>query len=136
MWSLGSILLVSVSGGVTVIHLCNTDTWLYLFGDCIIRFDCNTDTSVKQTLGSVPLVSVLKRFDSNTDTSVKWTLGSVPLVSVLKRFDCKKTFKFATILRLHSAQSSLESLSKTKEHVIKIQVNKCGSLEIFFQFTN
>ena len=22
------------------------------------------------------------------DTSVKWTLGSVPLVSVLKRFDC------------------------------------------------
>ena len=24
----------------------------------------------------------------NTDTSVKWTLGSVPLVSVLKRFDC------------------------------------------------
>ena len=25
----------------------------------------------------------------NTDTSVKRTLGSVPLVSVLKRFDCK-----------------------------------------------
>ena len=24
----------------------------------------------------------------NMDTSVKWTLGSVPLVSVLKRFDC------------------------------------------------
>ena len=24
----------------------------------------------------------------DTDTSVKWTLGSVPLLSVLKRFDC------------------------------------------------
>ena len=24
----------------------------------------------------------------NMDTSVKWTLGSVPLVSVLKRCDC------------------------------------------------
>ena len=28
----------------------------------------------------------------NTDTSVKRTLGSVPLVSVLKRFDCKLYF--------------------------------------------
>ena len=27
-------------------------------------------------------------YTCNTDTSVKWTLGSVPLVSVLKRFDC------------------------------------------------
>ena len=27
------------------------------------------------------------------DTSVKWTLGSVPLVSVLKRFDCTKQEK-------------------------------------------
>ena len=52
------------------------------------RFDCNADTSVKRTLGTVPLVSVLRRFDCHTDTSVKWTLGSVPLVSVLKRFDC------------------------------------------------
>ena len=30
----------------------------------------------------------------NTDTSVKWTLGSVPLVSVLKRFDCNLSFSF------------------------------------------
>ena len=52
------------------------------------RFDCNTDTSVMQTLVAVPLVSVLKRFDCNTDTSVMRTLGSVPLVSVLRRFDC------------------------------------------------
>ena len=65
MWSLGSISLVSVSGGVTVIHLCNADTWLYLFGDCIIRFDCNTDTSVMQKLGSVSLVSVSKKFYCN-----------------------------------------------------------------------
>ena len=52
------------------------------------RFDSHTDTSVKQTLGSVPLVSALRRFDCNTDTSVMWTLGTVPLVSVLRRFDC------------------------------------------------
>ena len=26
----------------------------------------------------------------NMDTSVKWTIGSVPLVSVLKRFNCKR----------------------------------------------
>ena len=31
-----------------------------------IHYLCNTDTSVKRTLGSVPLVSVLKRFDSIT----------------------------------------------------------------------
>ena len=30
----------------------------------------------------------------NTDTSVKRTLGSVPLVSVLKRFDCNLSFSF------------------------------------------
>ena len=29
----------------------------------------------------------------NTDTSVKWTLGSVNLVSVLKRFDCTRRRK-------------------------------------------
>ena len=29
----------------------------------------------------------------NTDTSVKWTLGSVPLVSILKRFDCTRRRK-------------------------------------------
>ena len=29
----------------------------------------------------------------NTDSSVKWTLGSVPLVSVLKRFYCIEVFK-------------------------------------------
>ena len=52
------------------------------------RFDCNADTSVMQTLGSVPLVSVLRRFDCDTDTSVMQTLGSVPLVSDLRRFDC------------------------------------------------
>lgn len=35
---------------------------------------CNTDTSVKWTLGSVSLVSVLRRFDCKTDTRVVWTL--------------------------------------------------------------
>ena len=37
-----------------------------------------------QTVGSVPLVSILRRFDSNTDTSVMWTLGPVSVVSVLE----------------------------------------------------
>ena len=26
----------------------------------------------------------------STDTSVKWTIGSVPLASILKRFHCKR----------------------------------------------
>ena len=42
-----------------VIHLCNADTWLYHTGVCTRRFDCKTDSSVMQTLGSVSLVSVL-----------------------------------------------------------------------------
>ena len=35
----------------------------------------------------------------NTDTSARWTLGSVPLVSVLKRFDCMwKATKLQSLL--------------------------------------
>ena len=41
--------------------------------------------SVIQTLGSVPLVSILRRFDCNTETSVMRTLGSVSVVSVSGR---------------------------------------------------
>ena len=58
------------------------DTWLCLFGVCIRRLDSNTVMSVMQTLGSVPLVSILRRSDCNTDTSVMQTLGSVSVVSV------------------------------------------------------
>ena len=41
--------------------------------------------SVIQTLGSVPLVSILRRSDCNTETSVMRTLGSVSVVSVSGR---------------------------------------------------
>ena len=51
-------------------HLYNTNTSLLLTVCLVpekpksyIPYLCSTDTSVKQTLGSVPLVSVLKRFD-------------------------------------------------------------------------
>ena len=37
----------------------------------------------------------------NTDTSVNWTLGSVPLVPVLKWFDCMKFLH--SFLRRHFA---------------------------------
>ena len=38
----------------------------------------NTDTSVKRTLGSVPLVSVLKRFDSNIEDDHHFTWSPKP----------------------------------------------------------
>ena len=162
MWTLGSVSLVSLSGGSTVDgQLCDVDNWfchvstfncirakifLHLWirlaipfqtawlsvshpcaccafipkehlrvrGHMFViqtvgyvplvsilrRFDCNKDTSVMWTLGSVPLVSILRGFDCNKDTSVKRTLGSVPLVSVLRRFDSntdtsvKRTIRF------------------------------------------
>ena len=54
----------------------------------------NMDTSLLQT---VRLVQKSQKshipYLYNKDTSVKWTLGSVPLVSVLKRFDCTKQEK-------------------------------------------
>ena len=53
-------------------HLYNMDTSLIYYGQFVwsqksqkscIPYLYNTDTSVKRTLGSAPLVSVLKRFD-------------------------------------------------------------------------
>ena len=51
------------------------------------------NTCVKRTLGSVPLVSVLKRFDCTveppqTATSLQRPLSSVPKVAVVERFNC------------------------------------------------
>ena len=62
------------------------------------RLDCNADTSVMQTLGSVPLVSILRRLDCNADTSVVQTLGSVPLVSILRQLDCNADTSVMQIL--------------------------------------
>ena len=54
-------------------HLYNTDTsyygqfvWSQKSQKSYIPYLYNTETSVKRTLGSVPLVSVLKSFDCNT----------------------------------------------------------------------
>ena len=48
----------------------------------------NTDTSLLQTVWSQKSQESYIPYLYNMDTSVKQTLGSVPLVSVLKRFDC------------------------------------------------
>ena len=39
-------------------HLCDVNTWLRPLVSVLRRYDCNTDTSVMQTLGSITLVSV------------------------------------------------------------------------------
>ena len=58
----------------------------------------------------------------NTDTSVKRTLGSIPLVSVLKRFDC--TFQMASDL-IHVIGKDFDSKfpSETKTHSVKLHAN-------------
>ena len=49
----------------------------------------NTDTSLLWTVHLVPeMPKIIHPYPYNTDTSAKRTLGSVPLVSILKRFDC------------------------------------------------
>ena len=49
------------------------------------------DTSILRAVCLVPEVPKIihsLQYLYNMDTSARWTLGSVPLVSVLKRFDC------------------------------------------------
>ena len=91
----------------------------------------------------------------NTDTSVKRTLGSVPLVSVLKRFDCINLiarkieltyFGFAKCLRISTDKEGLGKnlakidLSQITQHLGYIFVTKqrwtCSLLvkNIFFRF--
>ena len=49
----------------------------------------NTDTSLSWTVHLVPeMPKIIHPYPYNMDTSAKRTLGSVPLVSILKRFDC------------------------------------------------
>ena len=57
----------------------------------------------------------------NTDTSVKWTLGSVPLVSVLKRFDCS-SFLFWSLRETVPDKGKPWFMYEAYQHIIKVQV--------------
>ena len=57
----------------------------------------------------------------NTDTSVKWTLGSVPLVSVLKRFDCS-SFLFWSLCETVPDKGKPWFMYEAYQHIIKVQV--------------
>ena len=56
----------------------------------------NTDTSLLRIVRLVPEMPKISyiAYLYNMDTSVKWTLGSVPLVSVLIRIDCIRIIHF------------------------------------------
>ena len=63
----------------------------------------NTDTSVKRTLGSVPLVSVLKRFDCKLYFFILWPFHLFPWASYLMTYYpglsniCHSTINYTTI---------------------------------------
>ena len=70
-----------------------------------IHYLYNTDTSVKRTLGSVPLVSVLKRFDSIT---LKHSLVHFVVDSTYFSL-CSHQWRSSTVRYVNHAQS-LDSL--------------------------
>ena len=72
-----------------------------------------------QTLGTVPLVSLLRWFDCNTDTSVMWTLGTVPLLSALRRFDSNRHLRNADTWLCLSGVCTRRFDSKTDTSVMQ-----------------
>ena len=85
----------------------------------------NTHTSLLRTVRLVPDTSRLV-----TDISVKRTLASVPLVSVLKRFDCMFNFLYALTESISlSYLKKIQDWIKTKRRRKRTGTCKCWTLE-------
>ena len=71
-------------------YLTDTDIELWLFHLIQSNLSVQTPLYYRQFVWSQKCQKSYIPYLYNTDTSVKRTLGSVPLVSVLKRFDCSQ----------------------------------------------
>ena len=74
----------------------------------------NTDTSLSWTVCLVPeMPKIIHSLPYNIDNSVKRTLGSIPLVSVLKRFD------WVPFLQLRDCGSSFSSKTFSRPAILQ-----------------
>ena len=71
-------------------YLTDIDIELWLFHLIQSNLSVQTPLYYRQFVWSQKCQKSYIPYLYNTDTSVKRTLGSVPLVSVLKRFDCSQ----------------------------------------------
>ena len=71
-------------------YLTDIDIELWLFHLIQSNLSVQTPLYYRQFVWSQKCQKSYIPYLYNTDTSVKQTLGSVPLVSVLKRFDCSQ----------------------------------------------